>query len=212
MADILESNPAQPAYFAAMFNQSDDPWGFKTRWYEHRKRLLTLACLPSEHYAYGFEPACANGELAAKLAQRCTRLMVSDGVDQAVVLARKRLKEHINVEVHQGWMPRDWPQKTFDLIVLSEFLYYLKAEDIEQIAYHAQSTLLPGGVIVACHWRHPIEDCILTGDDTHTLLQHCLSFPNQCQIVEPDFRLDVWGEGPSVAQRESLISSRPLPE
>jgi hypothetical protein len=40
--------PDQPAYFEAMFAKSDDPWKFKSRWYERRKRALTLACLPDD--------------------------------------------------------------------------------------------------------------------------------------------------------------------
>jgi SAM-dependent methyltransferase len=155
-----------------------------------------LACLPSEHYAYGFEPACANGELSAQLAQRCSRLLVSDGVDKAVALSRERLKEYAYVEVRKAWVPRDWPKKKFDLIVLSEFLYYSTAQAIEQIAHQAQASLRPGGVIVACHWLHPIERCELTGDDVHAELQHFIVLPSQCQIVEPDLRIMYGEAGP----------------
>ena len=73
------------AYFDGLFAASPDPWGFESRWYEHRKRALTLACLPSLRYRYGYEPGCANGELSAALADRCDRLLVSDGAEKAVV-------------------------------------------------------------------------------------------------------------------------------
>lgn len=98
MPDSPSSEPDRPEYFDEMFAKSDDPWKFQSRWYERRKCALTLACLPSERYAHGFEPGCANGELSAGLATRCDHLLVSDGVDKAVSLARERLNGCPNVE------------------------------------------------------------------------------------------------------------------
>lgn len=187
-----------------MFRQNDDPWGFKTRWYERRKRALTLASLPLETYDYGFEPGCANGELSAALAARCHRLLVSDGIDKAVELSRERLKDQQHVEVRKAWLPGDWPAEKFDLIVLSEFLFYLKPAVVEDIARRAQASLTPHGTLLACHWRHPIEGCELTGDDAHALLDRLVGLPKQSHVLEPDLRLDVWAAGPSVAERDHL--------
>ena len=38
-----------------MFAKSDDSWKFRSRWYERRKRALTLACLPFGRYVHGFQ-------------------------------------------------------------------------------------------------------------------------------------------------------------
>lgn len=204
MKPHLKTLPGHPEYFDAMFAKTDDPWLFKSRWYERRKRVLTLACLPSERYRYGFEPCCANGELSAHLATRCDRLMVSDGVDRAVVLARERLKHLPNVEVCKAWLPIEWPREKFDLIVLSEFLFYVKPAIVEEITNRAQRSLTAGGVILACHWRHPIQGCEFNGNDVHEALRQFIRLPNQCSIVEPDLRLDVWSSGPTLAMRESI--------
>ena len=75
----IDTTLHDPAHFEALFTSSNDPWGFRTRWYEARKRSLTLACLPHQRYASGFEPGCANGELSAVLAERCDHLLVCDG-------------------------------------------------------------------------------------------------------------------------------------
>ena len=200
-----QSPPDQQAYFDEMFAQSDDPWKFKSRWYEARKRALTLACLPSDRYSHGFEPGCANGELSAQLATRCDKLLVSDGTDKAVSLARSRLQDFTHVKVRQAWLPKDWPGDKFDLIVLSEFLFYLKPEDVEEIAMKAQASLMPGGAILACHWRRPIANYVVTGDGAHRILQRAIGLPNHCQVVEPDLRLEVWSSAASVAQREGLF-------
>lgn len=204
MLDDPSTRPDRPEYFDAMFAASDDPWAFRSRWYERRKRDLTLACLPSERYRYGYEPGCANGELSAELATRCDRLLASDGTDKAVALATRRLKDLHHVEVRKAWVPQDWPDDRFDLIVLSEFLFYLKPSVIEQVAARARSSLLPGGVILACHWRHAIDHCVVDGDMAHAMLGRLLGLPNHCHIVEPDLRIDVWSDAETVAQREGL--------
>jgi SAM-dependent methyltransferase len=202
--DHPSTRPDQPEYFDDMFAKSDDPWKFQSRWYERRKRALTLACLPSDRYANGFEPGCANGELSARLATRCERLLVSDGIDKAVALSKDRLKGQTNVEVRKAWVPKDWPRDKFDLIVLSEFLFYLKPEVVEEIAVKAKESLMPGGVILACHWRHPIAHCVVTGDDAHDALDRSLGLPNQCHVVEHSLRLDVWSAGPTAAEKDGL--------
>ena len=38
-------------YFAELFAASDDPWAFRSRWYEKRKRDLVMAALPREGFA-----------------------------------------------------------------------------------------------------------------------------------------------------------------
>ena len=48
-----------------------------------------MASLPRPHYKRGYEPGCANGELAAALAPRCDQLLVSDGVPAALDQARE---------------------------------------------------------------------------------------------------------------------------
>ena len=192
----------QPAYFDAMLAKSNDPWKFRSRCYERRKHALTLACLPSGRYMHGFEPGCANGELSVCLATRCDRLLVSDGAQQVAALANDRLEKLPNVEVRKAWTPEEWPLEKFDLIVLNEFLLYVQPAMVEQIAQKAQASLMPGGVILACHWRHPIEGCVLDGDDIHDALRHFIRLPNQCHVQEPDLQLDVWSSGPTMAQKE----------
>ncbi|NLW96886.1 MAG: SAM-dependent methyltransferase, partial [Xanthomonadaceae bacterium] len=50
-------------YFEQVWQQGDDPFGYRSRWYEARKRDLLLATLPRPLFERGWEIGCANGEL-----------------------------------------------------------------------------------------------------------------------------------------------------
>lgn len=192
-------------YFERLFAGSEDPWAFKTRWYEVRKRALTLASLPAPRYGRAYEPGCANGELSAALAHRCDELLVSDGADKAVELATRRLASLQNVTVVKAWLPEAWPSGSFDLVVLSELGYYLKAASLVQVARQARASLRPGGTVIACHWRPPIEGCELKGDEVHDLFDAVLELPHLGRTVDADLRIDVWcADATSVARREGL--------
>ena len=192
--------------FDRLFDASEDPWGFRTRWYEARKRAITLAALPAVQYHAAYEPGCANGELAAALASRCTQLRVSDGSQAAVQLSQTRLAEFAHVQVAQEWLPEDWPHQTFDLIVLSELGFYLNEAAVVGIATCVKQSLGDAGTVLACHWRHPVAGFELHGDAVHAILQRQLDLPRLVHHEERDFVLDIWSpDARSVAQREGFI-------
>lgn len=192
-------------YFDAKFATDDDPWRFRSRWYEARKRAMLLACLTRPRYACAFEPGCANGELSAALAERCDRLIVSEGSERAVALARQRTAELRQVEVRKAWVPDEWPAERFDLIVVSELGYFLSGEALAAFITKARASLLEGGSVLACHWRHGSDDCEFDGDEVHRRLEASLAMPRLCHVFEDDFRIDLWCDDPrSVAQLEGL--------
>lgn len=183
-------------YFDELFAESDDPWAFRTRWYEQRKRDLTLAALPRQRYARVFEPGCANGELSLRLAQRCDALLCMDMSPRAVELARGRLSQYPRAEVIEGRLPQDWPEEKFDLIVISEWAYYLEPALFIEVIQRIASSLTPEGAVLACHWLHPIEDCPMLGREAHALLDAHLSMQRTVKHEETDFLLEMWSNKP----------------
>ena len=129
------------SYFDELYEGDPDPWSFRTRWYEQRKRELILASLPRPSFRHGYEPACANGETSAVLAQRVDWLLCSDYSAAAVALARERLAALENVRVEQHSLPEDWPRARFDLIVLGEVGYYLAPKAGQRAAEQAGGSL-----------------------------------------------------------------------
>ena len=223
------------SYFDALYNGNTDPWQYQTRWYEKRKRDMCLAILPQSQYKHGIELGCGNGMLSELLAQRCQALVSIDGNHQAVQLAKARLSELPHAKVIQGVIPNslltlentlldtyplssDTPtrESPFDLIVISEILYYLSPNDIDTVITWTQQNLAIGGTLLCCHWRYAIEGFSMTGETVHQRLhyafnaenneKHLVAFNHQSQIVDSDFLLDTWQRSPdSVAMQENLI-------
>ncbi|MEF7615755.1 methyltransferase [Aquincola sp. MAHUQ-54] len=197
------------AYFDSLYARGSDPWDYRRRWYEARKRALMLACLPRQRYRAGFEPGCANGELAAALAARCDSYLAADFHPVALAAARERLAGQPHVRVAEARMPDEWPAAAadggrFDLVVLSEFGYYLDGDALAAMAWRCRETLEAGGTVIGCHWRRPIDGCVLDGDGVHRILARALALPVLACHREDDFRLDVWSSQPAVAQEEGL--------
>lgn len=185
-------------YFADLYASSEDPWAFRTRWYEKRKRELVMASLPRQCYERVFEPACANGELSALLAERCADLLCQDLNPTAVGLARERLAGVSHASVELGRLPGDWPGGRFDLIVLSELGYYLDPTDWLQVIEQSAASLSDDGGLLACHWKHPIAGCPQDGREVHRMLGKHLPLYPVYRHEEADFLLEYWSYQPSV--------------
>jgi predicted TPR repeat methyltransferase len=198
------------SYFDALYAASDDPWEFATRWYEKRKYAVTLAALPRERYRRGFEPGCSNGVFTVQLAKRCDRLLAADTAAAAVAIAKTRLTDQPHVEIRQLAVPSEWPGEEFDLIVLSELGYYLSVEDLEALATAATASLAADGTLAVVHWRHPVEDYPLAGDEVHAVISRATPLRRVVHHDEPDFLLDVYGSpaSPTVAEAEGLVVHR----
>ncbi|SAK85394.1 class I SAM-dependent methyltransferase [Caballeronia ptereochthonis] len=191
-------------YFDSLYRDSDDPWKIRGRWYERRKRALTLASLPHERYARAFEPGCGNGELTALLAARCEELIATDISEDAVALTRRRVAEFPHVKAEPMLVPDVWPAGKFDLVVVSEIGYYLDEPQLWHIVEHIRRTLSTDGAVVACHWRRPIEGWSQAGDEVHAKLRGRMSLPLLCHYWDDDLVLDVWATDPrSVYLRET---------
>jgi SAM-dependent methyltransferase len=196
-------------YFEAMYQAAPDPWGFTERWYERRKYAIGLAQLPAERYRSAFEPGCSVGVFSRLLAPRCDALLSCDLAGAAVQAAAQRTSDLPQVRVEQREIPRQWPSGRFDLVVLSEVLYYFGDRDLEQVLERAAASLEPDGTLLAVHWRHPVADYPRTGDDVHGVLAAQPGLACLVSHAEPDFLAEVYirteGVPVSVAQSAGLV-------
>jgi SAM-dependent methyltransferase len=196
-------------YFDGMYAAAADPWGFEERWYERRKYAISLALLPREEYRAAFEPGCSIGVFSRLLAPRCGTLLACDLAAAAVEAAAARTADLPQVRVERRDIPGQWPAGRFDLIVLSELLYYFGDHDLEQLLKHAAASLEPGGTLLAVHWRHPVAEYPRSGDDVHGVLAAQPGLAPLVVHTEPDFLAEVYirteGLPCSVAQATGLV-------
>jgi cyclopropane fatty-acyl-phospholipid synthase-like methyltransferase len=193
---------SRTAYFEKLYRQSD-PFQYRSRWYEARKRAVVLACLPHERYAKAWELGCSNGVLTVQLAKRCDALLATDLSEEALASATAANLGCPHVRLQQANHPTEWPDGRFDLIVVSEMAYYLTPYELRCLAQRLKSSLDDGGVLLACHWLHAFDQALSTTAQVH----HALSaeLDEVLTYRDADFLLQAWSSIPlSVAQRERL--------
>ncbi len=186
------SSTLSVAYFDAVYGSNPDPWNFATSAYEREKYALTLAALPRRRYGSALEVGCSIGILTRDLALRCDDLLAIDAAHAPLSEARRRCADLPAVRFEQMFVPRQWPCGLFDLILLSEVLYYLSAEDVTRLASRVASSLADEGNVALVHWTGE-TDYPLTGDEAADLF---IKRIEQTARVErrsrhPAFRLEV---------------------
>ena len=191
--------------FEALYQADADPWQVRSSFYEARKLDLVLACLSRPTYAAAWDPSCGVGELAARLASRADSVLASDASAQAVQLTRRRCRSAANVTALHLALPDPPPADAgpFDLIVLSEFVYYLTDAQRAMALSAVREMAAERAEVVAVHWRHHPSDAYLSGEQVQDeIVTQFKQWGGQHVIQHDDreFIIDVidWGEPPSL--------------
>lgn len=155
------------ASFDALYRKAPDPWNYETSAYEAEKYRRCLSLLPRERYARGLEIGCSIGVMSGEIAARCDSLLALDFAPTAVARARGRGIANARFEVAE--IPGDWPPGCWDLIVLSEVLYYLAPGALETALDRVSAALAPGGSCLIAGYTGPTET-VLTAQDVEARL------------------------------------------
>jgi cyclopropane fatty-acyl-phospholipid synthase-like methyltransferase len=152
--------------FDALYEADPDPFHVRSSFYEQRKLGLALDCLTKPTYAAAWDPACGIGEMAARLAPRAERVLASDASPQAVHLTRRRCSSCSNVEVRQLKQPQPPPDVAdpFDLIVVSEFAFYLSDQSRQDTLEVLHAAAADRAELLAVHWRHHPQEGYISGE------------------------------------------------
>jgi cyclopropane fatty-acyl-phospholipid synthase-like methyltransferase len=182
----------KPEYFDALYEADPDPWNFGASPYERAKYTLTLNAMPKPHYRSALEVGCSIGVLTRSLASRCDSVVAIDAAPTPLVEARRRCANLPCVRFEQMFVPEQWPDGVFELILLSEVVYYLSPEDVGRLADRVTRSLSEGGSVILVHWTGP-TDYPLTGDEAAALFMEQME--STCVVERADryseFRLDV---------------------
>jgi len=180
--------------FDALYRAEPDPWSVRTSPYEQRKLSITLACLNRPRYRAAWDPACGVGELAFRLADRADRVLATDASAEAVALARQRCADRAGVQVARLRLPLPSAWTGLDLIVLSEFCYYLEAADRRSMLTMINSVAADNAEVLSVHWRFKPHDGWLSGENVQREIAGALRRSGWAQTthhLDTNFILDV---------------------
>ncbi|WP_245752715.1 class I SAM-dependent methyltransferase [Poseidonocella pacifica] len=170
-----------------IYATSDDPWGFRTSAYEQEKFRATAAALPRRRHRSALEIGCGNGELARHLAPRCGRYTGVDAVAKALCAARRAVPA---AHFHQLFLPARLPAGMYDLIVVSEMLYFLTRAGIARLANQITGRW-PKADVVTVTWLGPSGN-MLSGSEALGCFALALGRPARCVRRRPGYRIDVF--------------------
>ena len=191
-----KTNSLSADFFNEFYSHGDDPWHFESSPYERSKYQATLAALPRETYQSAFEIGCSIGVLTKMLSPKCKKLLAVEPADVPLQKAKERLKDEPHVRLQKMFVPQDFPQEQFDLILLSEVGYFLSWEDLQKLAGLMIEHLQSGGQLLLVHWTPVVPEFPLTGDEVHDYFMNlCRQKKHLKQVLHQrheKFRLDLF--------------------
>lgn len=187
-----------PDWFEGLYRDDPDPWAFETSDYEAAKYAHTLASLPPGPIPSALEVGCSIGVLTAMLAPRCVELLAVDVSEVALARARARCADLRQVRFERRVLPAEFPRGRFDLVMLSEVVYYWDRSDVERLAARLAEATGPGALLLLVHYTDP-TDYPLGGDEAVEALRAALGDRVEEVRAErrPRYRLDLWRRGGS---------------
>ncbi len=181
-------------FFETLYEANPDPWQFETSEYEAQKYVATLNALPHALYRSGFEIGGSIGVLTEKLAQHCQSLLSVDVSKVAQEQAKQRCHHLSNIDFQMMSVPQEFPEESFDLVVLSEVGYYWCWEDLRKAQHLILEHLQLNGHLLLVHWIVDARELPLTGDEVHNsfleLVPHRLNHLKSS--TEEKYRLDLF--------------------
>jgi SAM-dependent methyltransferase len=178
------------AYFDRIYRNDADPWQFATSPYESEKYDATIGLLSESRYQAGFEIGCSIGVLTKRLAALCDSLLAVDINERALAAARTRCAAESHVEFELMTVPGDFPERRFDLIVLSEVAYYWSDADLA-LAMDRIAGAAPGGTLELVHFLPQVDDYVRDGDAVHEAFLADSRFVRQRHVRAENYRIDV---------------------
>ena len=178
--------------FDDLYRAKDDPWNVTSSTYEREKFAATLAMLPPERrFRSVLDIGCSFGTLTARFAQRSDHVTAIDVSGEAIAKARR---EHGGVaHFERNELPEGWPKGRYDLIVMSEVLYFLTEHEIGEVAELAARDLSSNGICLLVNWTGH-TDLPVSGDQAATLFETCFTSRRPCDIEttrQRQYRIDL---------------------
>ncbi|WP_404862903.1 class I SAM-dependent DNA methyltransferase [Georhizobium sp. MAB10] len=153
--------------FENLFQCDPDPWDYETSAFEAHKRSVLLRHAGLSPRGRVLELACANGVTTQALMNVGLRVTALDGSLTAISQAQARLGKISRLRLLHANLPEGMPKERFDLIVVSEIVYYLGSIAARQLAKSVANRVSPGGRVVVLHHHVNFPDASVNPEHAH---------------------------------------------
>ncbi|MBY0610830.1 MAG: PIG-L family deacetylase [Beijerinckiaceae bacterium] len=157
-------------HFDHLYRQNADPWNYIANGYEQDRFTATIEALPKQHYRRACEIGCSIGVLTEKLAGRCEKIIGIDCSAAALEQARLRFAPLGNAYAHLMRVPEQLPDGHFDLIVLSEVLYFFSHDDLLAVERFVADRLEAGGTCMLVNYLGDTESPLSGAEAAETFI------------------------------------------
>ena len=76
-------------------------------------------------------------------------------------------------------------------MVISEVGYFLSPAALDRLVERVAGSLSADGVVVLCHWRHPVQGWVMNADEVHRRFAEGPVPPLQAHYTDRDVELRV---------------------
>lgn len=173
-------------HLQSLYADTHDPWDFEHSVYEQSKFKATRKALSRDHYNATFELGCGNGQLARHLLEVSDHYTGLDAVDKALAAARKVVPAGT---FFAGYYPCPLPDGAFDLIVMSEILYFLDHEGLSLLAADIGARW-PNAEVVCVTWLGQSGNELQGGDAVSAFIAACTTHVFDGVVQTENYRID----------------------
>ncbi|MDQ6647012.1 MAG: class I SAM-dependent methyltransferase [Pseudomonadota bacterium] len=178
------------AHFERLYGKEIDPWQFRTSAYEAEKYRVTMEWLPAKRFSKCLELGCSIGVLTRALATRCDKVVAVDTSARALEEAAKACAG-LPVEFRQAHLPEGYLGQGFDLVVVSEVLYFLESSALGTLGKRLQAAAEPGALCIGVHWTG-LTDYPLSADEASDVFSQAATLSPVRQSSTQTYRIDLW--------------------
>lgn len=169
-----------------LYADTSDPWGFEQSAYEQEKFAATRNALSRPYYQAILELGCGNGQLALHLSNVTNRYVGMDAVEKALEAARQAVPTGTFLV---GYYPCPLPAETFELLVLSEILYFLDHAGLQLLARDIDARW-PDAEVICVNYLG-LSGNQLQGEESVTIFTKALATHTfECVVLTDGYRID----------------------
>lgn len=122
------------SYFDQIYRLDSDPWGEGAEsGYELCKADMLLKVVARRHHKNAMDIGCGSGNLTKRFATYCDHLLGLDISAEAISLAETLCKDDKHVSFVAGDIHHIEHNTKYDLFICAEVLYYLSAQDLDNL-------------------------------------------------------------------------------